>query len=134
LTSAVKTFSFTRAQRLGGPHAFAAVFAYRCWVNGRLFQVYARPNGGTGARLGVVVSKRLVPQAVDRNYSKRLAREVFRAEQNALSGIDLVVRPQAAVTRAMSIAARAEMRELLHRAQRQCLQPQRRDAATLRNV
>jgi len=96
------------------------VFAYKCRVSGELFQVYAKPNGIAQARLGVVVSKRVMPRAVARNYCKRMAREVFRAERNALSGVDLVVRPRAAVTRATSTAARAEVRDLLHRAQRQC--------------
>lgn len=121
MTGAVKTFAFTRAQRLDGPHAFAAVFAYKCRVNGRLFQVYAKPNGGSRARLGVVSSKRMVPRSVDRNYGKRLAREVFRAEQGALGGIDLVLRPRAVVTRAASSAARAEISQLLHSARRQCM-------------
>jgi ribonuclease P protein component len=52
-----------------------------------------------------------------RNYCKRLAREVFRAERGGLAGVDLVVRPRAAVTSALSAAARAEIRDLLHRAQ-----------------
>ena len=85
-----------------------------------MFRVYAKPNGATAARLGVVVSKRVIPQAVARNYCKRLAREVFRAERDALAGVDLVVRPRSAVTPASSAAARAEIRELLRRAQRQC--------------
>lgn len=120
MTSAVKKFTFTSAQRLGGPHAFAAVFAYKCWVSGKLFQIYAKPNAIGRARLGVVVAKRIMPRAVDRNYGKRLAREVFRAERDALPGMDMVLRPRVRVTRAMSLAARVEMHELLHRACRQC--------------
>lgn len=85
-----------------------------------MYQVYARPNGTLAARLGIVVSKRIIPQAPGRNYCKRLAREVFRAEREVLAGIDFVVRPRAAVTRALSAAARAEIRDLLRRAQRQC--------------
>jgi ribonuclease P protein component len=85
-----------------------------------MFRVYAKPNGATAARLGIVVSKRVIPQAVARNYCKRLAREVFRAERDALAGVDLVVRPRFAVTPASSAAARAEIRDLLQRAQLQC--------------
>lgn len=85
-----------------------------------MFRVYASPNGAAGARLGIVISKRVIPQAVARNYCKRLAREVFRAERKALAGVDLVVRPRATVTPASSASARAEIRELLRRAQRQC--------------
>ena len=85
-----------------------------------MFRVYASPSGAAGARLGIVISKRVIPQAVARNYCKRLAREVFRAEREALAGVDLVVRSRAVVTPASSAVARAEIRELLRRAQRQC--------------
>ncbi len=85
-----------------------------------MFRVYARPNRGAGARIGIVVSKRFIPQAVARNYCKRLAREVFRAERAALAGVDLVVRPRFALTRISSAAARAEIRDLLRRAHHQC--------------
>ena len=120
MTHPERKLSFSRAGRLDGPHAYASVFAFKCWVTGELFQVYARPNGAAAARLGIVVSKRIVPQAAARNYCKRLAREVFRAERAALAGVDLVVRPRAAVTSVTSAAARAEIRALLHRAQRHC--------------
>ena len=96
-------------------------------MTGRWFQVYARPNGLRQARLGIAVSKRSIPPAIARNYSKRLAREVCRAELAALRGIDLVVRPRTAVPRAESAAARTEIRELLHRAQSLC---RSRSAAT----
>ena len=96
------------------------MFAFKCGVTGEMFRVYAKPNGAAAARFGIVVSKRVIPQAVARNYCKRLAREVFRAERDALAGVDLVVRPRSAVTPASSGAARAEIRELLRRAQRQC--------------
>ena len=85
-----------------------------------MFRVYAGPNGAAAARLGIVVSKRIIPQAVARNYCKRLAREVFRTEREGLAGVDLVVRPRIAVTPASSAAARAEIRDLLRRAQHEC--------------
>ena len=47
------------------------------------------------ARLGVVVSKRIMKKAVARNYCKRLARDVFRHEYARLPGLDFVVRPRA---------------------------------------
>ena len=85
-----------------------------------MYQVYAKPNGTAIPRLGIVVSKRIIPQAPRRNYCKRLAREVFRVERDMLTGIDFVVRPRTPVTHALSAAARAEISELFRRAQRQC--------------
>jgi len=120
LTDTAGKYSFSRRRRLDGPHAYAAVFAFKCWVTGETFRVYAKPNGITAARLGIVTSKKISRRAVERNYGKRLAREVFRVEGLALQGLDFVVRPLAPVTTTMAAAARIELRGLLHRAHRQC--------------
>jgi ribonuclease P protein component len=120
LTSAGARFSFSRASRLEGPHAFAAVFAYKCSVAGKFFQVYAKPNGRDESRLGITVNKRYVPRAVARNLCKRLARETFRRHRAALVGVDLVVRARAVVLAATSAQARSEILELMTRARQQC--------------
>ena len=78
------------------------------------------PNGRAVSRLGITVTKRLVPQATVRNYCKRLAREAFRAEQVALGGMDLVVRVRGPVTAASAVMARAEIIDLMYRVRRLC--------------
>lgn len=40
--------------------------------------VFTRPNGLPHCRLGLAVSARTIPRAVDRNRAKRLIREWFR--------------------------------------------------------
>jgi ribonuclease P protein component len=122
-------YPFSRLRRLDGSHAYAAVFAYRCSVSGQWFQVYAKPAGEGLARLGVVVSKRIMKRAVARNYYKRLAREVFRHECATVSGVDFVVRPRAPVAVPDAPACRAELGDLLRRSAGQC---RRRLAATTR--
>jgi len=57
-----------------------------------LFQVYARPNGLTHPRLGLVVGKKVAKRAVRRNYIKRTVREWFRQNRHQLGGVDYVVR------------------------------------------
>lgn len=84
-----------------------------------MFRVYAKPNGGAVARLGIVTSKRISRRAVERNFCKRLVREVFRAESKTLESQDFVVRPLAPVTPQTAAAARTELRGLLLRVQRQ---------------
>jgi len=71
-------------------------------------------------RLGVAISKRVIPRAVDRNYCKRLVREVFQQEQAALAGFDFVVRPRGGMPFSVRVAARIELRELLARLLRKC--------------
>jgi ribonuclease P protein component len=54
--------------------------------------------------LGVVVSKRIVRHAVERNHIKRLVREAFRRHQESLCAFDMVIlaRSPEAGTRAVS--------------------------------
>lgn len=51
----------------------------------------ARPADGGRARLGLIVGKRVVRRAVDRNRAKRLIRESFR-QREGLPAMDIVVR------------------------------------------
>jgi ribonuclease P protein component len=87
---------FSRRQRLLKAAEFEQVFACRCAVRSLNFQVMGRPNELGHARLGMIVSKRLFPHAVDRNYVRRQIREAFRRMAANLPALDLVVRPLAA--------------------------------------
>lgn len=60
----------------------------------------ARDNDLEMARLGLIVAKRMLPRAVDRNRAKRVIRESFR-QAGSLPPMDIVVRvgvPGAEVT------------------------------------
>ena len=96
------------------------MFAHKCSVAGQFFQVYAKPSSHLQGRLGITVNKRYVPLAVSRNFCKRLAREIFRANRAALGGVDLIVRARAVVLTASSVQARKEMLDLMQRARRLC--------------
>ena len=54
--------------------------------------VMARPNAVGHARLGMIVAKRLLARAVDRNRVKRCIRESFRQVRAELPACDFVVR------------------------------------------
>lgn len=86
---------FSRRQRLSKAAEFEAVFDHRCAVRTAYFQVLAKPNEVGHARLGLVVSRRLFPHAVDRNRIRRRIREAFRQLAPQLPALDIVVRPQA---------------------------------------
>lgn len=51
----------------------------------------ARDNDLEMARLGLIVGKRMLPRAVDRNRAKRVIRESFR-QADGLPAMDVVVR------------------------------------------
>jgi len=79
----------------------------------RHFLVYARPNGLTHARIGIIASKRVAPRAVDRNRAKRLVREVFRSMCHRLTGTDIVVQLRRWSPRGSVGAARTDLARLL---------------------
>ena len=54
-----------------------------------------RPNDSGMARLGLIVGKKVLRRAVDRNRAKRLIRESFR-RQRRLPAVDIIVRLMAA--------------------------------------
>ncbi len=83
---------FPRATRLLTAQDFRAVFSRtRFKVSCRLFLVLATSNTKNHARLGLVVAKKHVPGAVQRNRVKRLIRESFRGRRARLAGADIVV-------------------------------------------
>ncbi|SDS66183.1 ribonuclease P protein component [Halopseudomonas sabulinigri] len=51
----------------------------------------ARENDLAHARLGLVIAKKNVRRAVDRNKVKRIARESFRQHRAELGNLDIVV-------------------------------------------
>ncbi len=55
------------------------------------FTLLAVPNQKQFSRLGLIVAKKNVRRAVDRNRLKRLARESFRLQQQQLPAYDIVL-------------------------------------------
>lgn len=100
---------------------YEAVFAHRCAVRTAYFQVMAKPNELGLARLGMVVSKRLFPHAVDRNRARRRIREAFRQLASGLPALDLVVRPHTAAGKHAQRQEQAQdLRNALELAVRKC--------------
>ena len=57
----------------------------------KYFKIFFVRNRMNNARLGIVASKKLLPNAVDRNRAKRIIREVFRRHHIKLCNLDVVV-------------------------------------------
>lgn len=82
---------FGRSKRLLTKAAYKAVFddsPYR--VSHRNLLMLARPNGLKEARLGLIVAKKNVRLAVKRNRIKRVVRDNFRLNQQALETLDII--------------------------------------------
>jgi ribonuclease P protein component len=55
------------------------------------FKIFFTRNRKKNARLGIIASKKSLPNAVDRNRVKRFIRETFRQHNIKLCKLDLVV-------------------------------------------
>jgi ribonuclease P protein component len=84
--------AFPPVLRLLKPSEFAQVFKRSERARTDSLLVMALPNQLAHARLGMVIAKRLLPRAVDRNRVKRCVRETFRTQRALLPACDFVVR------------------------------------------
>ncbi len=82
---------FARCDRLLTPQEYSWVFQQPVKSADGYFTVLGRRRGGGPSRLGLVVSKKNVKRAVDRNRIKRVIRESFRHNRLALDEMDIVV-------------------------------------------
>ena len=83
--------TFGREKRLLTARAFQAVFSdTRYKVAHPHLLLLARPNQFAHPRLGLVVAKKHIRFAVDRNRVKRVVRDTFRLAQCEISSVDVV--------------------------------------------
>ena len=108
-------FGFTSRFKIKKTDEFSSVFNFRKRINGVALTLHYMPNQLGHARLGVVVGKKTAKRAVQRNYMKRVLRELFRQQQSVLAGVDILARPQKAFTRPEYAMIRDEFLQLLER-------------------
>jgi ribonuclease P protein component len=90
----VSDLGFPRQARLVETDEFSSVFNFRKRISGRYLIVYYRFNQLTRPRLGLIASKKVARAAVQRNYMRRVLRELFRRQQSKLGNVDIVIRIQ----------------------------------------
>ncbi len=114
---------FARRYRLTKTDEFSSVFGFRRAIRGKLLMLHyqPRPAGQVSARLGLVVGKKLLKKAVDRNCLKRIVREQFRLQRSGLPACDLIVRLMVKAAPLDRSAVAADFAELLARLNRQRL-------------
>ena len=81
---------FTAAHRLLREHGFDHV-VHAENISDKQFKMFFVRNCKNNARLGMIVSKRTLSRAVDRNRVKRIVREVFRQHSIKTCKLDLIV-------------------------------------------
>lgn len=106
---------FPRAARLLDKAQFDAVFAAKRRQQSPLFLLHVAPGVPDGARLGLAIAKRVVPDSTQRNRLKRHAREAFRCLRSTLPPLDLVLVAKAAAIEAPARALRADLDALFAR-------------------
>lgn len=87
--------AFPKSYRLTKTDEFSSVFGFRKALKSSHFLLHYRLRVAeemAGARLGLVVGKRLLRRSVDRNLIRRLARENFRIIRFRLPSRDLILR------------------------------------------
>lgn len=85
-------FDYPRRLRLLTGRDFQFVFDNaQLKVPDQTILILARPNNLGHSRLGFVISKKNVRQAVKRNRVRRIIRESFRLNQHNLPAVDMII-------------------------------------------
>lgn len=83
-----------RLVKLTKTDEFSSVFSFRKRVSAHFLVFHYQPNQLKFCRLGLVVSKKVAKRAIDRNYMRRVLRELYRQQASTQISVDLVIRVQ----------------------------------------
>lgn len=83
-------FCYPKSIRLLDKKAYSFVFQDARRLRANFITVLHRPTLLEHARLGIIVPKKQVKRAVQRNQIKRIVRESFRMHQKEIRAIDMV--------------------------------------------
>jgi ribonuclease P protein component len=111
----VTDFGFTSRLKIKKTDDFSSVFNFRKRISGQFLVIHYMPNSLEHARVGLIVGKKTARRAVNRNYMKRVLRELFRQEQHVLGGVDILARPQKAYTHENFSQIKAEFLQLINK-------------------
>jgi ribonuclease P protein component len=108
----VATFSFSSQAKLLKTDEFSSVFNLRKRIANKHLVFRYRANALNRPRLGLIVSKKIAKLAVDRNYMKRVLREMFRLNQHNLPACDMIVQVQIAFKKTNFMLIKQEFEQL----------------------
>jgi ribonuclease P protein component len=107
-----KVLTLPRRYRLSRREGFSRLLQQRAQINS-WFAVHSDESKAGHARLGVTVTKRVVPAATKRNVAKRLIRECFRSCARHGVARDVVIRLRKPLEKKDHPVARATLNLLL---------------------
>ncbi len=85
------SYSFQRELRLLSARDYSRVFDKAIKVHNKAFTLLVKKNSINHARLGLVIAKKNLKFAYQRNLVKRLLRESFRHKHSQFDHYDLVI-------------------------------------------
>jgi ribonuclease P protein component len=119
------SFRFTKQAKIVKTDDFSSVFNLRKRIaNKHLVMRYCLNEKNT-ARLGLIVSKKTAKLAVQRNYMRRVLRELFRLNLHHLPAIDLVVQIQKAFDKKEFIEVKNEFEFLMKKLELSTIEPKK---------
>lgn len=107
-----KVYTFPRRFRLSRREGFTRILQLKARTNS-WFAVHTEANSSGHARLGISVSKRILPAATQRNKVKRLIRECFRRSARHGLANDVVIRLRKSLDKKDIAIARITLNEIL---------------------
>ena len=103
----------SRRYRLTGTGAFDTVFRTGRRREGEFLQMICADAARENGRIGIVIGKKALPLAVDRNRVRRMLRVCLREARPAIDRYDLVVRLKKGAPRHAFRSIAAEAAQLL---------------------
>jgi ribonuclease P protein component len=108
-----QTYRLVKLAKMIKTDDFSSVFNLRKRIASPHLVMRYRLNEANMARLGLVVSKKTAKLAVQRNYMRRVLRELFRLNQHNLPVIDLVIQVQKPFKKSDFMSIKQEVEFLL---------------------
>lgn len=116
---------FSREKRLLNSSQFKVVFdSPDIRLSGRSVLLLAYFNQLEHPRLGLVIGKKSVKLAVERNRIKRRIRECFRIQQNLLPSVDVVMVARKGLAELSNEELHADLAKIYQRLQKKALAKQ----------
>ena len=103
---------YSRRHRFSVQGSFGTVLRGSRKLRGRFAILHVAPGRPGISRLGIALTRRLVPHSVDRNHVKRFVRDTFRRHEAKQAGLDCVVSLRERFDAATSGPVFAEIRTL----------------------